>query len=110
MPSRAVPIEAVEVAVYVIPTDAPESDGTFEWTSTTLVLVTAYAGGKHGLGYSYAHRAAAEVVTDTLAPIVRGRNALDVDASWAAMLHAVRNIGLAGIAATAISAVDTALW
>ena len=28
---------------YTIPTDAPESDGTFAWDSTTLVLVEAHA-------------------------------------------------------------------
>src|SRR5438067_5670832 len=110
MSTPVVPIEAVDVAVYVIPTDEPESDGTFEWTSTTLVVATAFAGGAQGLGYSYAHRAAADVIADTLAPVVRGRDALAVDASWNAMLHAVRNVGLPGIAATAISAVDTALW
>jgi L-alanine-DL-glutamate epimerase-like enolase superfamily enzyme len=110
MSPRVVPIEAVEVAVYVVPTDAPESDGTFEWTSTTLVLATAFAGGARGLGYSYAHRAAADVIVDSLAPVVRGQDALSVDASWQAMLRSVRNVGLPGIAATAISAVDTALW
>ena len=110
MSTPVVPIEAVDVAVYVIPTDEPESDGTFEWTSTPLVVATAFAGGAQGLGYSYAHRAAADVIADTLAPVVRGQDALAVDASWNAMLHAVRNVGLPGIAATAISAVDTALW
>jgi L-alanine-DL-glutamate epimerase-like enolase superfamily enzyme len=105
-----VPVERIAVAVYVIPTDAPESDGTFEWTSTTMVLVTASGGGRQGLGYSYAHHAAAQVITDTLAPIVQGRDAFAVDGSWVAMVRAVRNVGLQGIAATAISAVDSALW
>ena len=26
-----VPIEQIEVSAYKIPTDAPESDGTFQW-------------------------------------------------------------------------------
>ena len=42
-----------------IPTDAPEADGTYAWDSTTLVLVEARAGGKTGLGYTYADTATA---------------------------------------------------
>jgi RimJ/RimL family protein N-acetyltransferase len=34
----------LDVSAYTIPTDAPEADGTLEWTSTTLVLVEANAG------------------------------------------------------------------
>ena len=32
-------ITEVEVSAYKVPTDAPESDGTFAWDKTTLVLV-----------------------------------------------------------------------
>jgi len=39
-------VTSVTVAAYTIPTDAPEADGTFAWTSTTLVLVEVGAGGK----------------------------------------------------------------
>jgi hypothetical protein len=31
-------IDQVAVGAYRIPTDAPESDGTLEWSSTTLVV------------------------------------------------------------------------
>ena len=34
-------IESVGAAVYVIPTDAPEADGTLAWDKTTMVLATA---------------------------------------------------------------------
>jgi L-alanine-DL-glutamate epimerase-like enolase superfamily enzyme len=37
-------IEDVAASVYVIPTDAPEADGTLAWDETTMVLVTATAG------------------------------------------------------------------
>jgi L-alanine-DL-glutamate epimerase-like enolase superfamily enzyme len=97
-------------AVYVVPTDAAEADGTLAWDKTTLVLVTARAGGEQGLGWSYAAGAAASVVTDVLADVVTGRSALDVTGCNDAMSRAVRNIGRPGIAATAISAVDIALW
>ena len=54
-----VPIEKIEVAAYTISTDAPESDGTFAWNSTTLIAVHATGGGQRGFGYSYANAAAA---------------------------------------------------
>ncbi|WP_028929830.1 enolase C-terminal domain-like protein [Pseudonocardia asaccharolytica] len=103
-------VERIEAAVYVIPTDAPESDGTLEWDSTTFVLVTAHGGGRTGIGYTYAGPAAAQVVTGKLAGVVVGRDARTPVASWAAMLPAVRNLGKPGLAAEAISAVDIALW
>ena len=34
-------VEQLSVSVYTVPTDAPESDGTLEWGSTTLVVVEA---------------------------------------------------------------------
>jgi len=106
----AVPVERIDASAYTIPTDAPESDGTLEWHATTLVLVQARAGGKTGIGYSYANRATATLVTDTLAEVVRGRDALDVAGAWEAMVAAIRNLGRPGISSMAIGAVDNALW
>ena len=103
-------IQDVAAAVYVIPADAPEADGTLAWDKTTLVLVTAQAGGEEGTGWTYAAGAAASVVTDVLAGVVLGRNAFDITGASEAMTRAVRNIGRPGVAATAISAVDVALW
>jgi L-alanine-DL-glutamate epimerase-like enolase superfamily enzyme len=103
-------ITGVDAAVYVIPTDAPEADGTLAWTETTLVLVTAHAGGEAGIGWTYGAAAAAAVVTDVLAGVVRGRSAFDISGAGEAMTRAVRNVGRGGVAATAISAVDVALW
>jgi L-alanine-DL-glutamate epimerase-like enolase superfamily enzyme len=103
-------VASLEAAAYTIPTDAPESDGTLEWNSTTLVVVTASAAGETGLGYTYAGTAAAHVVTGTLAGVVQDLDATTPAASWAAMLHAVRNLGRPGLVAEAISAVDIALW
>ena len=108
--TTARPIEQIEVSAYRIPTDAPEADGTYAWTATTLVLVEATGGGQRGLGYTYADTATARLVRDLLATVVRGRNALDVPGCWAAMVHAIRNLGRPGIAAMAIAAVDVALW
>lgn len=106
----AVPIEAVQVAAYTIPTDAPESDGTLAWDSTTMVVVTVRAGGRSGLGYTYAGTPVATVVADSLAGVISGEDALHPPARWAQMLHAVRNLGRPGVVAQAIAAVDIALW
>jgi L-alanine-DL-glutamate epimerase-like enolase superfamily enzyme len=103
-------LEGIETAVYVIPTDAPEADGTLAWDETTVVLVTVTAGGERGTGWTYAAAAAGAVVTDVLAPAVLGRGAFDVAGASEAMARAVRNIGRGGVAAMAISAVDVALW
>jgi hypothetical protein len=45
-------VTALETAVYVIPTDVPEADGTLAWDKTTMVLVKARAGAEQGLGWS----------------------------------------------------------
>jgi L-alanine-DL-glutamate epimerase-like enolase superfamily enzyme len=103
-------VTALDAAVYIIPTDAPEADGTLAWDKTTMVLVTARAGGEQGIGWSYTSRAAAAVVGELLADTVTGRNAFDVSGAAEAMARQVRNVGRPGIAAMAISAVDIALW
>lgn len=110
MNSDAVPLERIGVSAYVIPTDAPESDGTLEWQSTTLVLVEATAGGSTGIGYSYANRATAVLIADTLAKVVERRDARDIAGAWTVMIAAIRNLGRPGIASMAVAAVDNALW
>jgi L-alanine-DL-glutamate epimerase-like enolase superfamily enzyme len=106
----AYPIERIEVSVYQVTTDSPESDGTYEWDSTTMVLVEAAAGGRTGLGYTYADTATAQLIRDKLADVVKGRDAMGVPGAWSAMCAAIRNLGRPGIASMAISAADTALW
>jgi L-alanine-DL-glutamate epimerase-like enolase superfamily enzyme len=104
------PVERLDVAVYTVPLDEPESDGTFTWTATTVVVVEAEAGGRHGLGFTYATPACAPVVRDLLVPAVVGADALDPTGAWRQMVVAVRNAGRPGIASMAIAAVDVALW
>src|SRR5262249_11426219 len=104
------PIESVEVSAYTIPTDFPESDGTYAWDRTTLVLVEATAGGKRGLGYTYADVATAHLIDESLADVVGGRDVFDVPGAWAALVHAIRNLGRPGISSIAIAAIDSCLW
>jgi L-alanine-DL-glutamate epimerase-like enolase superfamily enzyme len=108
--SAAAPIEAVDVQVFVIPTDGPESDGTFAWDRTTLVVVEVAAAGVRGIGYSYADRATAAMVRDALAERLLGQDLFGIPALHAEMVQAIRNLGRPGVSAMAISAVDVALW
>lgn len=103
-------IERLDVRACRVPTVAPQSDGTAEWSSTTIVLATARAAGVSGLGYSYVTAAAAKVIEDVLAPAIVGVDAMSPALAMQRMLHAIRNHGRPGIAACAISAVDVALW
>jgi L-alanine-DL-glutamate epimerase-like enolase superfamily enzyme len=90
-------VENVAVSVYRIPTDEPlESDGSLVWNSTTMVLVEVRAGGVTGTGYTYADAAAASVIRDTLADVVRGKDAMDNGMIWAAMVASIRNLGRPG--------------
>ena len=107
---KRTPVERVDVSAFVIPTDAPEADGTFEWQSTTLVVVEARAGDVRGIGYTYASTATARLIADTLAEVVRGSDVMAIPACWTAMVRSVRNVGRQGIASTAIASVDVALW
>lgn len=104
------PVTDVRARAYTIPTDKPEADGTFAWDSTTLVVVNVDGGGKTGLGYTYTHGSIVALIESTLKEVVVGTDAMDPPGAFAAMQRAVRNMGRQGLAATAISAVDAALW
>jgi L-alanine-DL-glutamate epimerase-like enolase superfamily enzyme len=108
--SSSVPIDRISVDAYLIPTDMPESDGTLAWDATTLVLVRVAAGGREGLGYTYADRATAVLIHDKLMPLLTGCDAMAIGARWQQMAVALRNLGRPGICAMAIAAVDNALW
>ncbi|MGB6194290.1 MAG: enolase C-terminal domain-like protein [Terracidiphilus sp.] len=103
-------IERIRVSVYTVPTETPESDGTFQWDKTSLVLVEVIAGGKKGIGYSYADVATAHLIDESLAPMLIGHNALANGGAWRKMLEQIRNLGRPGISSMAIAAVDNALW
>ncbi len=109
-PEHFVPIQSLKVSAYKIPTEQPESDGTVEWISTTMVLVEITAGGKSGIGYSYADASAAYLMEHSLKHFVTGKNALDIPSLNALLIQEIRNNGTTGIAMMAVSAIDNALW
>jgi L-alanine-DL-glutamate epimerase-like enolase superfamily enzyme len=104
------PVGPITARAYTVPTDAPEADGTFAWQETTLVIVTIKAGGRSGLGYTYSAGLITGLVTGTLAEALHGQDVFDIPRCHRLMANAVRNMGRSGLAATAISAVDAALW
>ena len=108
-PARPV-VERLDVRACRIPTDGIESDGTLSWNATTIVVVEARSEGLTGVGYTYADNATRQAVVEHLRPLVVGRQASDVAGAWLAMRSAARSVGQVGIAAMAISAVDSALW
>ncbi len=103
-------VDGLDVSVYTVPLKAPESDGTFTWTATTVVVAEPSAGGQRGLGFTYATGACAPLVRDVLAPAVVGAEALDPPSAWVEMVAAIRNLGRPGVASMAIAAVDIAMW
>ncbi len=106
----AAKIESVRVGSFTVPTDAQEADGTFAWDSTTLVVVELYAGTHRGLGYTYSHKLAAPLARELAEKHLIGADPLRNADLFHAMRVAQRNYGREGIAATALSATDVAVW
>jgi L-alanine-DL-glutamate epimerase-like enolase superfamily enzyme len=107
---QRVALGKVRARAYTIPTDKPEADGTFHWTSTTLIVVHVDGGGKTGVGYTYTDGCIVSLIEGKLAEALKHADVMDPPAAWRTMQQAVRNMGRVGLTATAISAVDTALW
>jgi L-alanine-DL-glutamate epimerase-like enolase superfamily enzyme len=105
-------IADIRARAYKIPTDKPEADGTFAWDATTLIVVHATGGGKTGIGYTYTDACIASLIQGKLKQALQEAeaDAMDPQAAWLTMQRAVRNMGQQGLTATAISAVDGALW
>jgi len=105
-----VPIGKVQASAFKIPTDNPEADGTLSWDQTTLVIAEVSAAGVTGLGYTYASKQSADLISGILAGLLAGEDAFAIPRAWDKMFGAVRNLGSRGVSANAISAVDIALW
>ncbi|HVT69006.1 MAG TPA: hypothetical protein VHF26_14745, partial [Trebonia sp.] len=51
-------VTGLRAAVYTVPTESPEADGTLSWSDTTLVVVHVRSEGATGLGWTYGSPAA----------------------------------------------------
>jgi len=109
MPCEA-PLTRVAAAAYEIPTDAPEADGTLKWDRTVLVVVEIEAGDQTGLGYTYADGSIVRLIEGKLRSVISEHSAFDIAGANGALWRNIRNLGRSGLVATAISAVDAALW
>jgi L-alanine-DL-glutamate epimerase-like enolase superfamily enzyme len=103
-------IGSTKATAYTIPTDAPEGDGTFAWDSTTLIVVEIECAGAKGIGYTYSHQTAAPLARELMKKHIKGQSPFDTNVLFSAMRKAQRNYGRDGIAATALSGIDIALW
>lgn len=104
------PLEDLRILNFEIPTETPEEDGTFQWKSTTLVLVEVKSENTLGWGWTYANRATAELIRDHFQSSLVGKNVFDINDCWNLMNRSIRNLGRPGICSMAIAAVDNALW
>ncbi len=81
--------------------------GAIQWLWVRIHTDT----GLIGLGETYPHPEAEKAVVErSLAPVLLGRDPLQIDRLWADMFQAVSYSGWAGAEMRAISAVDLALW
>jgi L-alanine-DL-glutamate epimerase-like enolase superfamily enzyme len=104
-------IDAIDVSAYSVPTSTDqESDGTFVWDSTTIVVVQLRCGTHTGLGYTYCDPTAGQIIESKLASIIKAADPLMPQKAWSEMQMQIRQLGHGGIAPMAVSAVDVALW
>jgi L-alanine-DL-glutamate epimerase-like enolase superfamily enzyme len=108
--TSGVTIDSGTARVFTVPTDAPEADGTITWDKTTLVVVELQAGNVAGIGYTYGHRTVAVVARELIGKHCLGQDPMATNVLFKAMRCSQRNYGAEGIGATALSAVDIAIW
>jgi hypothetical protein len=77
-------IDDLQVTTATFPTDAPESDGTLAWDSTTLVLVQVRVDATTGTGWTYGHASTAGVIAGKLRENVIGADPADIPRVWLA--------------------------
>ncbi|WP_173578390.1 enolase C-terminal domain-like protein [Acetobacter fallax] len=103
-------VDGVTAQAFTLPTDSPEADGTMAWSATTIIAVHVTAGECVGLGYTYSDASVAHLIEGSLKEKIIGSDPFSPERLWDELQTVVRNMGRAGIAANAISAVDTAVW
>lgn len=108
--SSGAKIVSGRISAFTIPTTSPESDGTANWDSTTIVIVELTADGITGLGYAYANEAAAQVCRELTRKVILNRDPFDISSLHSGLDRQVRNWGRPGLVSSAISAIDTCLW
>lgn len=105
-----VELAMVDLVPLVRRTDAIQS---FVSQETPLVTITD-ADGARGTGYSYTigtgGPAVMSLLCNTLAPMLIGREAEEIECLWREMLFATHATAVGAITSLALAAIDTALW
>lgn len=108
-------IERVDTHFLSIPLEQPLITAAFPIPAidTAFMQITT-RGGLQGIAWSFAfgqQRVASMVkMMEALGELVVGQDALDTEAIWGRLSNAVGFIGKRGVAAAAMSAIDTSCW
>jgi hypothetical protein len=70
-------------------------------------VLSEEVGGQTGIGFTYSDASIVGLIQHTFAACVLQRVAWNISAMWLRMQEVVRNLGSSGLAATAISAIET---
>jgi L-alanine-DL-glutamate epimerase-like enolase superfamily enzyme len=108
-------IERVEIMMVDLKPKVRRSDAiqSFDSQETPILRITD-ADGAEGVGYSYTigtgGPSIVALLRHTLAPLLIGRDAAEVERLWRDMLFATHATSVGAITSLALAAVDTALW
>lgn len=107
------PIKKVTCHVVAAPVQRPftSSRGWLYKTRGSCIVEIETADGIVGWGECYGPSAVAKAYIDTqFAPRIIGRDAFDVEVIWEDLYNRIKDYGGKGMAASALSGIDIALW
>lgn len=107
------PIKKVTCHVVAAPVERPftSSRGWLYKTRGSCIVEIETADGITGWGECYGPSAVAKAFIDTqFAPRIIGRDAFDVEVIWEDLYNRIKDYGSSGMAISALSGIDIALW
>ena len=107
------PIKKVTCHVVAAPVERPftSSRGWLYKTRGSCIVEIETADGITGWGECYGPSAVAKAYIETqFAPRIIGRDAFDVEVIWEDLYNRIKDYGGQGMAASALSGIDIALW
>ena len=107
------PIKKVTCHVVAAPVERPftSSRGWLYKTRGSCIVEIETADGITGWGECYGPSAVAKAYLETqFAPRIIGRDAFDVEVIWEDLYNRIKDYGGQGMAASALSGIDIALW
>jgi D-galactarolactone cycloisomerase len=107
------PIKKVTCHVVAAPVERPftSSRGWLYKTRGSCIVEIEAADGTVGWGECYGPSAVAKAFIDTqFGPRIVGRDAFDVEVIWEDLYNRIKDYGTRGMAISALSGIDIALW